>query len=71
MQKIALVLFDSARLFDTAVVDEVWGARSGAAAELRKCAEPKDPVQLTGGVVLTPKRGFSWLRTADLVFVPG
>ncbi|MFI5611013.1 GlxA family transcriptional regulator [Amycolatopsis sp. NPDC051903] len=71
MQKIALVLFDGARLFDTAVVDEVWGARSGPGAELRKCAETKDPVRLTGGAVLTPERGFSWLRTADLVFVPG
>ncbi|MFF4594625.1 GlxA family transcriptional regulator [Amycolatopsis sp. NPDC001319] len=71
MQKIALVLFDGARLFDTAVVDEVWGARSGPEAELRKCAATKDPVRLTGGATITPERTFAWVRTADVVVVPG
>ncbi|WP_326565546.1 helix-turn-helix domain-containing protein [Amycolatopsis rhabdoformis] len=71
MQKIALVLFDGARLFDTAVVDEVWGARSGPDVELRRCAATKDPVELVGGAVFKPERTFSWLRTADVVVVPG
>ncbi|GAA1956995.1 GlxA family transcriptional regulator [Amycolatopsis minnesotensis] len=75
MRKIALVLFDGARLFDTAVVTEVWQPDQRSVGlpgfELRRCAVTRRPVELTGGATAAPERTLAWLRTADLIVVPG
>jgi transcriptional regulator GlxA family with amidase domain len=75
MRTIALVLSDGARLFDTAVVCEVWAPHRRSpglpAFELRRCAAGLRPVRLSGGVTAEPERTLEWLPEADLVVVPG
>ncbi|WP_203186917.1 GlxA family transcriptional regulator [Streptomyces pratensis] len=73
--RIALVAFPGIRAFDVSVVTEVWGVdrtdRGVPAFELRRVASEPDPVQLRGGMSLTPDRTPAWLDLADLIVVPG
>ncbi|MFD9748417.1 GlxA family transcriptional regulator [[Kitasatospora] papulosa] len=73
--RVALVAFPGVRAFDVSVITEVWGVdrtdRGVPAFELRRVATAPDPVQLRGGLSLTPDRTLAWLARADLVVVPG
>ncbi|MEW2088830.1 helix-turn-helix domain-containing protein [Streptomyces sp. NPDC006682] len=73
--RVALVAFPGVRAFDVSVIMEVWGVdrtdRGVPAFELRRVATAPDPVQLRGGLSLTPDRTLAWLARADLVVVPG
>ncbi|WP_127359958.1 GlxA family transcriptional regulator [Actinacidiphila soli] len=75
MQRIALVAFPRIRAFDVAVITEVWGVdrtdRGAPAFELRRCGPDRAPVTMPGGLTLTPDRDLDWLRSADLIVVPG
>ncbi|WP_406281818.1 GlxA family transcriptional regulator [Embleya sp. NBC_00896] len=75
MEKVAIVVFDGARMFDLAVATEVWAPHQSAYGvpefEVRRCAVTREPVGLTGGAVAMPDRTLAWLRKADLVVVPG
>ncbi len=74
-QRVALVAFPGIRAFDVAVIAEVWGVdrtdRGGPPFELRRCAPGRAPVEMPGGLTLTPDRDLDWPATADLVVVPG
>ncbi|RPK40441.1 helix-turn-helix domain-containing protein [Streptomyces sp. ADI93-02] len=73
--RIALVAFPGVRAFDVSVITEVWGVdrtdRGVPAFELRRVAGDPAPVQLRGGLSLTPDRTLAWLARADLIVVPG
>ncbi|MEV0021577.1 helix-turn-helix domain-containing protein [Streptomyces atroolivaceus] len=73
--RIALVAFPGIRAFDVSVITEVWGVdrtdRGVPAFELRRVASEPYPVQLQGGLSLTPDRTLAWLARADLIVVPG
>ncbi|MGP3952021.1 GlxA family transcriptional regulator [Streptomyces sp. 7N604] len=75
MQRIALLAFPGIRAFDVAVITEIWGVdrtdRGVPPFELRRCGEGRAPVAMPGGLTLSPDRGLGWVRTADLVVVPG
>ncbi|MDX6312694.1 MAG: hypothetical protein QOF44_2158 [Streptomyces sp.] len=75
MQRIALVAFPRIRAFDVAVITEVWGVdrtdRGAPPFELRRCGPDRAPVTMPGGLTLAPDRDLDWLRTADLIVVPG
>lgn len=75
MRRIALLLMDGVRMFDVSVVTEVFRndrlPPGQEPFELRSCGPGRRPVTLEHGAVLTPERTLSWLRTADLVIVPG
>ncbi|ATZ23517.1 GlxA family transcriptional regulator [Streptomyces lavendulae] len=74
MHRVAIVAQPGIRSFDLAVITEVWGpdrARVGVPPfELRRCALRTGPIELPGGLTLTPDRGLDWLSAADLVVVP-
>ncbi|MFD4032894.1 GlxA family transcriptional regulator [Streptomyces sp. NPDC058637] len=73
--RIALVAFPGVRAFDVSVITEVWGVdrtdRGVPAFDLRRTAADPAPIQLRGGLALTPDRTLAWLSRADLIVVPG
>lgn len=68
MRTVALLLHDEVRIFDHAVVYEVF---ERAPFTLRRCAPGRRPVRLPGGVTVRPDAGLDALPAADLVIVPG
>src|SRR2546423_12745557 len=68
MRTVALLLHDEARIFDYAVVYEIFGGRPFT---LVRCGYAGRAVRLSGGVTVRPDAGLSGLRSADLVIVPG
>lgn len=75
MRVIAVVLYDGMRIFDYAVVAEVWGVDRSAHGvpgfELRLCSAGRRPVTTSPGIVVRATHGLGALATADLVVVPG
>jgi len=68
MRDVALLLHDEVRVFDYAVVYEVFDR---APFRLVRCGAGRRPVRLSGGVTVRPDAGLAALREADLVIAPG
>lgn len=75
MYRVAMLVFPGVRAFDVSVITEVWGvdrtARGAPPFALERCGADLQPVELRGGLTLTPDRDLSHLASADLVVVPG
>ena len=75
MRRIALLVMDGVRMFDISVVAEVFRndrIPGGAAPfDLRTCGVDREPVALEHGASMAARQTLAWLRTADLVIVPG
>jgi transcriptional regulator GlxA family with amidase domain len=75
MQRVAVLVFEHVRLFDLAVIDEVWAAdrqeRGVPRFEVHRCGEGKKPIQLPSGMTIAADRTLAWLARADLIVVPG
>jgi transcriptional regulator GlxA family with amidase domain len=68
MRTVALVLHDDARIFDYAVVAEVFDREPFT---LRRYGAAGRPVRMRGQVTIRPDAGLAALPGADLVIVPG
>ncbi|GAA2140878.1 helix-turn-helix domain-containing protein [Kitasatospora kazusensis] len=75
MQTVGCLIFDGVRVFDYAVISEVWSARPSRpelpAFDLRICGPDESRVRLGGGLERLPDHGPDVLLDCDLVVVPG
>ena len=75
MRTVAVLLHADTRLFDFAVVHEVFGVdrrQHGLPPfTLRRCAHRRRPVVAEAGTEIRPTHDLDALATADLVIVPG
>ncbi|MDH6578294.1 helix-turn-helix domain-containing protein [Kitasatospora sp. MAP5-34] len=75
MRTVGCLIFDGVRVFDYAVIGEVWSNRPGRAGlpsfDLRVCGPDRERVRLGGGLERVPDHGPDALLDCDLVVVPG
>jgi transcriptional regulator GlxA family with amidase domain len=75
VRDVAVLVHGAVRVFDLAVVHEVFGVRrsSGQAPrfDLWRCGTGRRAIDLDGGLTVRPDHGLAALARADLILVPG
>ncbi|WP_328393083.1 GlxA family transcriptional regulator [Nocardia sp. NBC_00416] len=75
MMRVGVLVTEQVRVFDYAVITEVWGldrtTRGVPRFELRTCGSHRSIVPMTSGVTCVPDHGLDGLDECDLVVVPG